>query len=190
MTKDLLRQIADRNGVDPLDLVLDYLSSRKETPDRDLVSFEMAHVEDSACEDDDTVLRYFIDGYPAGEDAQGAVVATVSLTRSGDVVVDWHHNGYRLNGSVLDLVTKAKSEISGAKASSGGKKTYVAAFAVNGRYYAHVTADGPGDAVNQGNLAVQEADFGELETVDWTLDHVEDQDGNILDGSEINGGGT
>jgi len=39
------------------------------------------------------------------------VVAVVWLTKHGDIVVDWHDNGYRTNVTVLDLIKESKSKL-------------------------------------------------------------------------------
>jgi len=69
-------------------------------------------------------------------------------------------------------------------------KSYTVSLAVNGRYYAHVKAASPAEAIRMANDAFTEADIGELETVDWHTVHVEDPDGNFLDPDDIEKGKT
>ena len=58
--------------------------------------------------EDDTLLRVCIDGYPEDDTKSGTVIATVSLTRRKDLVVDWHRNDYRLNERVKALIDETK----------------------------------------------------------------------------------
>ena len=76
--------------------------------DPDYVSFEMNYETDN--EGDDELHRWYIDGYPEDENAEGTVIATVVLTKHGDIITNWYHNGYRLNASDLALVEQAKKE--------------------------------------------------------------------------------
>ena len=71
----------------------------------DYVSFEQTHVD----ADDSSNIVYYIDGFPADESAEGTVIATITLTPHNDIVIDWHHNGYRLNQSVLELIDAVKT---------------------------------------------------------------------------------
>lgn len=64
-------------------------------------------------------------------------------------------------------------------------KKYVVSLAINGRYYAHVEAANPAEAIEKANAACTEADFGDLETIDWSTVHVEDPTGAFLDPSDI-----
>jgi len=112
MTKDLLKQIAAARGEDPIDIVMDYLrgiQAGMEEPR--YVSFEMQHVDANPSDGDDAVMKCYVDGYPADEEASGTVIATVTLTKHGDTVIDWHHNGYRMNDSVLECINQAKDLI-------------------------------------------------------------------------------
>ena len=52
-----------------------------------------------------------IDGYPMGEDPQGTVVCDVWLTKSREFIVDWHHNGYRTDPSVLELIRDVQAQL-------------------------------------------------------------------------------
>lgn len=81
-----------------------------------LVSFEGTFLqtkEDFANdESSDMLARITIDGYPDPKVSdQGQVVVTATVTRHGDVVVDWHHNGYRMNEAVLEKLEAAKSRL-------------------------------------------------------------------------------
>lgn len=55
-----------------------------------------------------------VDGYPAGEDAQGTVICNVWLLHDGQFLIDWHHNGYRLNPAVLGEIESAKEALKAA----------------------------------------------------------------------------
>lgn len=78
----------------------------------DYVSFEFVHIEDMTTDEkDDCVFKGFIDGYPSDENEEGTVIATVSISYSGDIVIDWHHNGYRANGTVLGLIKEARTKL-------------------------------------------------------------------------------
>lgn len=64
---------------------------------------------------DDIFESVTIDGYPAEEDDEhpGEVVAVVYITTHGDILVDWHLNGYRLNEEVLSLIKDSKELLRG-----------------------------------------------------------------------------
>ena len=49
-------------------------------------------------------LTFYVDGYPDHENGEGTVIATVTVTPHNDIYVDWHHNGYRMNDNVLELI--------------------------------------------------------------------------------------
>lgn len=197
MTKDLLLQIAKEQDLDPIDFLLrecDRLQSGREP---EYVCFEFQYVDPDPSDNDDAAAKAFIDAYPADEDGTGTVIAAVTRTKGGEIVVDWHHNGYRTDERVLDLIAEArrvltdesaardaKDETPGAE--DGGDDEYVVSLAVDGRYYAHVRAGSPREAMDKGNEACAEADFGDLEAIDWSVDHVEDPDGNFIDPSELN----
>lgn len=113
MKKDLLKQIAATHDVDPVDLILDCIRELLDEAGQEprYVDFEMQHIDANPHEGDDAVMKCYIDGYPAGDDATGTVIACVTLTRHGDVVVDWHHNGYRMEPAVLELIENARQDI-------------------------------------------------------------------------------
>lgn len=74
------------------------------------VVFTNNYMEETANEmENDTIARICIDGFPEGELAEGAVIATVAITKHEDIVVDWHLNSYRMNNQVLDLIDESKS---------------------------------------------------------------------------------
>lgn len=78
----------------------------------DYTSFEYVYSENlSTDETDDCIFKGFIDGHPSDENKEGTVIATVSITYSGDVVVDWHHNAYRSNETVLNLIKEARTDL-------------------------------------------------------------------------------
>lgn len=73
------------------------------------VDFVNDYIEESwEYHEDDTLLRVYIDGYPEDNTKSGTVIATVSLTRRKDLVVDWHRNDYRLNENVKALIDETK----------------------------------------------------------------------------------
>lgn len=86
---------------------------------KDYVSFECTHFEeaDPSGQDERHALAYAdIDGHPADENAEGMVICRVWLLKGKDGIypkylVDWHHNGYRMNESVLELVKTAKKNL-------------------------------------------------------------------------------
>lgn len=53
-----------------------------------------------------------IDGWETGnDDEQGAVLANVILTIHGDIIVDFHDNGVRMNKQVLEAIEEAKKKL-------------------------------------------------------------------------------
>lgn len=73
------------------------------------VDFVNDYIEESwEYHEDDTLFRVYIDGYPEDNTKSGTVIATVSLTRRKDLVVDWHRNDYRLNENVKALIDETK----------------------------------------------------------------------------------
>ena len=73
----------------------------------DYVSFENTYGDF----DEDGNEFITIDGYPADENEEGTVIATVFITPSGDLVTDFHHNGYRLNEEVKKLIEASKETL-------------------------------------------------------------------------------
>ena len=62
----------------------------------------------------DLLAAVTIDGWRTGCDAeQGTVIATVILTKHGDVVTDFHDNGVRLDTKVLSAIKEAKQTLKG-----------------------------------------------------------------------------
>ena len=55
---------------------------------------------------------------------------------------------------------------------------YEVSIAVTGRYRITVKASSPEEAKKLGEASTCDADFGELEDIDWSTDHVEDASGN------------
>ena len=49
-----------------------------------------------------------IDGYPEDDNAEGTVIAVVFCTPHKDIVVDYHHNEYRGNTIVNELIEQSK----------------------------------------------------------------------------------
>jgi hypothetical protein len=58
-------------------------------------------------DDDDKLREVYIDGYPENPDEEGTVIAKVILTKHRDVIIDWHHNGYRMNETVKNLIRES-----------------------------------------------------------------------------------
>lgn len=74
------------------------------------VSFENTFIEDygrTIQTDDDSLARIYIDGYPLDQAKDGTVIATVTLSKSRDIIVDWHYNAYRLNTDVKELINES-----------------------------------------------------------------------------------
>ena len=62
----------------------------------------------------DLLAAVTIDGWRTGCDAeQGTVIATVILTKHGDVVTDFHDNGARIDTEVLSAIKEAKQTLKG-----------------------------------------------------------------------------
>ena len=76
---------------------------------RKLVHFKNDYLEtkENLQDEGDVFAKIFIDGYSADEDDEGEVVATVSITDRGDIVIDWHNNGYRMNEVVRKLIQQS-----------------------------------------------------------------------------------
>ena len=79
------------------------------------VYFECTHVEGPNQIDEENreaaIACAYIDGYPADQDKDGTVICTVWLTAEKKFIVNWHHNGYRMNSGVLDLITGVKGDL-------------------------------------------------------------------------------
>lgn len=61
------------------------------------------------------------------------------------------------------------------------EQTFVVALAIDGRYYATVTATSPREAMAKAEAKCADEDFGALEYIDYHVDHIETQTGKILD---------
>lgn len=61
--------------------------------------------------EEDALASITIDGYPEDENEEGRVVAVVWLTKHGDIIVDWHDNGYRMNANVLALIKESREKL-------------------------------------------------------------------------------
>ena len=78
----------------------------------ELVYFENSYWEDySVNKQEDALASICIDGHPHDENAEGQVVAKVWITKHKDIIVDWHHNGYRMNETVLELIEESKKKL-------------------------------------------------------------------------------
>ena len=62
-------------------------------------------------EDMDALASITIDGFPPDEDKEGGVVAEVILTKRRSIVVSWHHNGYRGNKQVQELIEDSRAKL-------------------------------------------------------------------------------
>lgn len=60
-------------------------------------------------------------------------------------------------------------------------KSYEVSIVVNARYYVSVEANSPEEAKEKANDIFEEADIGELECVDWFVQHAEGSDGTWTD---------
>ena len=60
---------------------------------------------------DDAFASITIGVYPADSDAEGEVVAVVWCSLHGDIIVDWHNNGYRCDKDVLMLIEESKRSL-------------------------------------------------------------------------------
>ena len=62
--------------------------------------------------DDDMLATVAIDGWKTDDDnSPGETIASVILTKHGDIVVDWHDNGARMVRSVLEAIQEAKKTL-------------------------------------------------------------------------------
>ena len=53
-----------------------------------------------------------IDAWETGnDDEEGRVVANVLLSRHGDIIVDFHENGVRMDQQVLEHIAEAKTDL-------------------------------------------------------------------------------
>lgn len=65
---------------------------------------------DTDPDDGNLLAGISVDAWEPGKD-QGEVVANVLLTRSGDILVDFHNNGVRMDTQVLKAIEDAKSHL-------------------------------------------------------------------------------
>lgn len=82
----------------------------------DLVTFENSYMQSPEQLKNDPFAQgalacITIDGFPKNDDAEGQVVCVVWLTKAGGFIVDWHHNGYRMNDTVLELIRDSKNKL-------------------------------------------------------------------------------
>lgn len=83
------------------------------------VNFECTHIADAdqSTSDEHSALAYAdIDGHPKDEDAAGAVICRVWMLKEKQGIyptylVNWNYNAYRMNKSVLELITQAKENL-------------------------------------------------------------------------------
>lgn len=63
-------------------------------------------------ESGDMLATVTVDGWQtAHDDEDGTVIADVILTRHGDIVVDFHDNGARMDAQVLTYISEAKAQL-------------------------------------------------------------------------------
>lgn len=79
-------------------------------------NYETGPLFDGSSIDAEGYLGYIsIDGWRTlDENEEGQVIAAVMLTPHGDIVVDWHDNGARLNENALTAITEAKVRLQSA----------------------------------------------------------------------------
>lgn len=80
----------------------------------ELITFENTYRQDRnslKSTDPDAFGCITIDGFPESEDGDGMAVCEVWMTVHEDIIVSWHHNGYRMCQPVLDLVEDAKAQL-------------------------------------------------------------------------------
>lgn len=83
------------------------------------VNFECTHIADAdqSTSDEHSALAYAdIDGHPKDEDAAGAVICRVWMLKEKQGIyptylVNWNYNAYRMDKSVLELITQAKEDL-------------------------------------------------------------------------------
>ena len=72
-----------------------------------------------------------------------------------------------------DLIEEYKNEIN--------KTEYEVSIVVNARFYTSVQASSPEEAKEKASAIFEEADIGELECVDWKVQHAEGDDDSWTD---------
>lgn len=66
----------------------------------------------TSSESGDILAGVSIDGWQTAHgDEEGTVIANVILTRHGDIVVDFHDNGARMDAQVLTYISEAKAQL-------------------------------------------------------------------------------
>lgn len=86
---------------------------------KEYVNFACTHIADAdqSMPDERLALAYAdIDGYLEDEDAAGAVICRVWMLKEKQGIypaylVNWNYNAYRVNKSVLELITQAKENL-------------------------------------------------------------------------------
>lgn len=70
-------------------------------------------VEEGSTNDyEDLFAATTIDGWKTGDDNEdGTVIATVVMTKHGDIVTVWHDNGARFNPNVCYMIDDAKKRL-------------------------------------------------------------------------------
>ena len=58
---------------------------------------------------------------------------------------------------------------------------YEVSIVVDGRFYVNVEANSPEEAKELGEIAFQEATCGDVECIDWFVQHVVDEDDKYTD---------
>lgn len=80
--------------------------------DTKCISFKIGDLIDINDPEIPALAKATIDGYPANPDDEGTVVCNVWMLGTDKFLIDWHQNQYRLDDTVLGLITKAKELMS------------------------------------------------------------------------------
>lgn len=75
------------------------------------MGFEIALVNDHPDDNDDAVMKYFINAYPPGGYTAGATAAVVSVTKHRDLVVDWIDPQYKDDPAANEVIQQAADEL-------------------------------------------------------------------------------
>ena len=60
--------------------------------------------------EDEGYGKILIDGWEDNKE-EGSVIASVIISKAGEIIVDWHDNGARMNDSVLEAINEAKQRL-------------------------------------------------------------------------------
>lgn len=90
---------------------------------KNYVTFECTHIAeaDKHNVDEQHAFAYAdVDGYTANEEEEGTVICRVWLLKgvgNSPFLVDWHHNAYRMNETVIETIKEAKEKLMGCMVS-------------------------------------------------------------------------